>query len=136
MMTRALPVTCWEGGRATMGLSIVQIAEAFSRHRFAETYPYLDNDIRWTLVGDRQLLGREEVVKTCEDSAEYLARVTTKFSRFRILNCTECVVIDSLAEYIVQNGRSSGIAACDIYDFADGRLYEISSYNIELDMLR
>jgi hypothetical protein len=34
-----------------------QIAEDFSRHRFAETYPYLCDDARWNLVGDKQIVG-------------------------------------------------------------------------------
>ena len=56
-----------------MDRGIEEIAEAFSRHTFPEVYPYLVEEVRWDIVGDRQVVGREDVVSTRERSAEYLA---------------------------------------------------------------
>jgi len=112
--------------------SIVRIAEAFSHSRFTETYSYLMDDVRWNLVGDRRIAGREDVMDTCEHSAEYLAGVTTRFTKFKIVAGESSVVIASEAEYVDDDGQSSVVASCDIYDFSAGRLAEITSYTIEL----
>jgi hypothetical protein len=91
---------------------IEQIAEAFSRHRFAETYPYLLDDVHWNLVGERRIVGREDVIDTCGQSAEYLAGVTSKFKKFKVVVGDDCVVVDSEVEY-VDDGGSSVVASCD-----------------------
>lgn len=51
------------------------------RHRFTETYPYLLEGVRWNLVGDRQVVGREDVMDTCRQSAEYLRPVARRRER-------------------------------------------------------
>jgi hypothetical protein len=111
---------------------IEELAEAFSRHRFAEVYPYLSDDVRWDVVGDRLVVGRADVVSTCEQSAEYLAGVTTDFRRFRVVVGGDRVVVDSEAEYAGRDGESSVVASCDLYDFSGGRLAAITSYTIQL----
>ena len=116
-----------------MDRTIEQIAEAFSSHRFSETYPYLSDSVRWNLVGAEQVVGREEVVSWCQQSGEELAGVTTTFNRFKTVIGNNCVVIDSEAEYVDQTNQTSIVASCDIYDFSNGQLREITSYTIELD---
>jgi hypothetical protein len=111
---------------------IEELAEAFSRHRFEEVYPYLADAVRWDIVGDRQVLGQADVVSTCERSAGYLAGVTTDFRRFRVVVGGDCVVVDSEAEYVDGVGESSVVASCDLYDFSGGRLAAITSYTVEL----
>lgn len=112
-------------------MDIQRIAGAFSRHRFVETYPYLADDVRWNIVGDKQVVGREDVARTREQSAKYLAGVTTTFSKFRLVVGKDSVVVDSEAEYADLDG-SSVVASCDSYDFTEGRLSAITSYTIEL----
>jgi hypothetical protein len=116
-----------------VGRSIVEIAEAFSRHRFTETYAYLMDDIRWSIVGDRHIAGRDHVIETCEQSATFLAGVVTTFAKFKIVAGDSCVVIDTEAKYVDGDGESSVIASCDIYDFSGGRLAGITSYTVELN---
>ena len=109
-----------------------QIAEAFSRHAFATTYPYLADDIVWDNIGGQQLSGRADVMEACDQSAGYLANVTTRFSRFRTVVGTQSVVVDSLADYTDSEGETTTVASCDIYDFADGLLTRITSFTMEL----
>ena len=78
---------------------IGEIARAFSGHRFEAAYPHLADDVSWSIFGDRELTGKEAVMAACEESASYLAEVTTEFRRFRALAGEDWVVIDSLAEY-------------------------------------
>ena len=116
-----------------VGLTIGQIAEAFSHHRFTEVYPCLSDDVQWTLVGDRTFAGKAAVTAMCEESAAYLSTVTTAFSRFKVVVGEDSVVVDSRASYTDGDGMVSSIASCDIYEFADGSLLsEITSYTVEL----
>jgi len=112
--------------------SITEIAEAFSRHKFEETYPYMLDDVEWTLVGEKQLRGKATIVGACQESANYLATVRTTFGKFKVVTGEACVVVDSRAEYTDSHGESSDIASCDIYDFASGSLAAITSYTLAL----
>ncbi|HEV7656453.1 MAG TPA: nuclear transport factor 2 family protein [Mycobacteriales bacterium] len=108
-----------------------QIAEAFSRHRFEETYEFLAEDVRWDNLNGPQLAGRDAVIAACRHSAEYLATATTTFSRFRAVVGADTVVVDSEATYAGADGAAR-VASCDLYDFAAGRLAAITSYTVEL----
>jgi hypothetical protein len=112
-------------------LSPTEIAEAFSRHEFQKIYPQLAADIRWTLVGDRRVEGRDGVIATCEDSAAYLATVDTAFREFRTLAGADFAVVDSVADY-TGDEEPSTVASCDIYRFAGDQLVEITSYTVVL----
>ena len=116
-----------------MSLDIQQIAEAFSRHRFAVTYPYLVDDIKWSIVGNEALVGREAVIDRCDESAKYLETVSTTFIKLKIARAETCVVVESIAQYQDQENQISNVASCDVYQFSDERLVEITSYNIELN---
>ena len=108
------------------------IAEAFSRHRFRETVPHMLDDLEWTLVGERTIVGKADVVAACEESAGYLADVSTTFTAFKVVANQDSVVIDSRAKYVDRDGETSHVASCDIYEFVDGRLAGITSYTVEL----
>jgi limonene-1,2-epoxide hydrolase len=112
--------------------TIMEIAEAFSRHRFEETIPHMLDDLEWTLVGERTIVGRADIVAECEESAGYLADVRTTFNAFRVVANESSVVIDSRADYVDRDGEASHVASCDIYDFVDERLAAITSYTVEL----
>ena len=113
-------------------MTIEQIAEAFSRHAFATTYPHIAEDVVWDNVGGPQTTGKVDLIETCDQSAAYLAGVTTRFDRFRTIVGEDTVVIDSLADYIDGDGETTTVASCDLYDFTDGMLSRITSYTMEL----
>lgn len=108
------------------------IASAFSSHKFASTYGYLANDIEWTVIGERVIRGKADIVKTCEDSAAYLSNVKTTFLKFRTFAGESSVVIDSLAEYVDEQDEKSVVASCDIYEFDGEYLTAITSYAVEI----
>ncbi|MBD2703149.1 nuclear transport factor 2 family protein [Spirosoma sp. BT702] len=109
-----------------------QIAEAFSRHDFASTYPYLSDAIQWNLVGSQTINGKQHVIATCDQSADYLKTVTTTFDKFLVLGTENDVVIDSLSTYEDDEQQRSNVASCDWYRFENGKLAEITSYTIEI----
>ena len=115
-----------------MELTSEQIAEAFSRHDFEASYPYLAEDVRWNRVGESLVEGKDNVISVCRESAEYLTGVTTDFRRFRKVITDDCVVVDSVAEYTEKEGERSRVASCDLYDFTNGNVSEITSYTVGL----
>jgi limonene-1,2-epoxide hydrolase len=115
-----------------MELTNEQIAEAFSHHDFEAAYPYLTDDLRWNMVGERLVEGKEIVIAVCRESAAYLMGVTTDFVKFRTVVTDDCVVIDSVAEYTDKENKTSHVASCDIYDFTNGKVSEITSYTVEV----
>ncbi|QHV99097.1 nuclear transport factor 2 family protein [Spirosoma endbachense] len=114
-------------------MTIQQIAEAFSRHDFASTYPYLSNTIQWNLIGSQVLIGTQDIIAACEQSAAYLKTVTTTFDMFLVLSTQNDIVIDSLSTYADSEQRRSKAASCDWYRFKKGILAEITSYTIEVN---
>ena len=109
-----------------------QIAEAFSHHDFEATYPYLTDDVRWNIVGERLVEGKEKIIAVCRESAAYLTGVTTDFVKFRTVVTDDCVVIDSVAEYTDNEEKTSRVASCDIYNFTNSKVSEITSYTVEV----
>ena len=114
-----------------MTLTIVDIATAFSRHEFEKTYPHLAPNVRWEVVGDRDIVGREAVIAACDESASYLAGVRTTFTAFRVSVGVDFVLTDGRAEY-ADGDDVSRVASCDVYRFDGGELAEITSYTVEL----
>ena len=115
-----------------MSPTIIETAEAFSRHQFGDTYPFILDEAEWTLVGGDHIRGKADIISACEESARELVDVETTFTRFKVIATDDCVVIDSRAEYIDEDGRSSHVASCDIYEFVDRDVAAITSYTVEV----
>jgi hypothetical protein len=81
-----------EGNRMT-SLTHTQVAEAFCRHRFAETYASLGDDVEWRLVGASPIRGKTAVIAACDESAAELANLSTSFARFRVIEAADCAIV-------------------------------------------
>ena len=112
-------------------MNIKEIAESISKHNFQNAYEYFSEDIVWNLIGGNIISGKEDVIKTCKESAEYLASVKTTFNSFQTYEAENIIIIESSADYIDENNEKSVVSSCDIYKFAENKLIEITSYNIE-----
>ena len=108
-----------------------EIAEAFSRHRFADVYPYLAPDVRWVAHGVAEAVGHDAVVAVCENTLAELKDSTTTYRSFRSIVGTDAVVVDVVAHYAQADGEFV-VASCDLYDFADGLVTAITSYTVAL----
>ncbi len=108
-------------------------AEAFSGHRFAEAYDALADDVRWDLVGEDTLVGRQAVVDACEATRAELGDGSTEFLRFVVVADGDRVAVDAVARYTAADGGSGVVSSCDLYEFRDDRLTTIRSYAVELD---
>jgi ketosteroid isomerase-like protein len=109
------------------------IAEAFSSHRFPETYDHLAPDIVWTAAGAASTTGKEDVIAVCESTLAELADTSTEFVRFLTVSDDRAAVVDSIGHYTDSQGDTSTVASCDIYEFRDGLIARITSYTVEVD---
>lgn len=118
--------------KETLNFSIDQIAEAFCRWRFAETYPYMVNEIKWNVVGKEELVGRAAIIDRCTDAAKFIETVTANLTKLKIHRAGSWVIVEGAAQFQDQENQTSSIASCDVFQFSDGRLVEITSYVIDL----
>jgi limonene-1,2-epoxide hydrolase len=116
----------------TKTTTIQQIAEAFSSHRFTETFAHLAPDIRWVLVGESTVDGRDAVIQACESTAAELASTSTEFTRFVTVVGADAVAVDTVGRYTDSDGHTSVVASCDIYQFDHAAISTITSYAVEL----
>ena len=59
--------------------------------------------------------------------------MVTDFVKFRTVVTDDCVVIDSVAQYTDKEEQLSYVASCDIYDFTNGKVSQITSYTVEVE---
>jgi ketosteroid isomerase-like protein len=109
-----------------------RIAEAFSGHRFAEAYPALADDVRWDLVGEDTLIGRQAVMDACEVTLAELASGSADFLRFVVVADGDRVAVDTVTRYTDADGQVGDVSSCDVYEFRDDELVAIRSYTVEV----
>lgn len=109
------------------------IAEAFSRHRFAETYDSLAPDVRWVAIGDGITEGRDAVVEVCEGTLRALVDTTTEFLRFVVADGGDTIAVDAVGRYVDATRAATAVASCDIFEFRNGQVRRITSYTVEVD---
>ena len=116
-------------------MNVLQIAEAFSGHRFTETYDHLAADVRWVLPGQGSVEGRPAVVAACTSSATEMAQLASaEFSRFVSVAGDRVAAVDAVGRYVSPDGSVSVVSSADIYEFdGDGLVSTITSYAVELD---
>ena len=115
-----------------MEVSPEDVAAAFAHHEFAVAYPYLSDEVTWSLVGGKRLAGSSAVKSHCDESSVYLKAVITAFVGFTVIRASEYVIVESEATYTEPSGSVSAVASCDVFRFRAGRIWSIVSYNIEL----
>lgn len=116
-----------------MSLDNEQIAETFIRWRFAETYPYMAEEIRWNAIGREEFIGREAVIAQCEKSARFLETVSGTLTKLILHRAGDFVIVEGAAQFVDREDQISRVASCDIFQFSEGRLVGITSYVIELN---
>ncbi len=112
-----------------------QIAEAFSGHRFDETYDHLAPDVLWVLPGHPTIEGKDAVVAACATSAAEMAGLSSAtFTRFVSVAEDRRAAVDAIGRYTSPDGSVSVVSSADVYEFGgDGLLRVITSYAVELD---
>jgi len=114
-----------------VSLDIDQIAVAFCSHRFAATFPYMADEIKWNIIGREELIGREAVIAQCNKGAKFLETVSTTHLNLKTYRAETRVIVEGTAQFQDQENQTSSVASCDVFQFSDERLVEITSYVID-----
>jgi uncharacterized heparinase superfamily protein len=110
-----------------------EVAEAFSDHRFDETYVHLAPDIRWVSAdGGAPEVGPAAVRAACEQGAAMMALATMERLRFVVADGGDVVAIDTLRRYTNPTGGVTVVASCDIFEFTGDLISTITSYATEV----
>ena len=113
-------------------MTITEIATAFSNGQFEQTYPYLSDDIEWTVIEENKFVGKEAVLQNCEHVSNYFNSVTTDFKTVNVIIAQATVVVTGTAEFSRNKKSLSFVSACDIYEFNNkNQVVRITSYCIQ-----
>jgi SnoaL-like domain len=108
------------------------IAKAYSIGEFNKTYPFLSENAVWTIVEEDHFIGKQAIIRQCDQVGKYFQSVKTDFKTLNIITEGNKVVINGTAEFIRDNKRVSFVSACDIYEFDDNnQIQTITSYCIQ-----
>jgi uncharacterized cupin superfamily protein len=91
------------------------------------------DEIKWNIIGRDELMGREAVIDRCDKSAKFLETVAATITNLKINRAETCAVVEGAARFQDQESQTSSVASCDVFQFSDGQLVEITSYVIELN---
>jgi hypothetical protein len=118
-----------------MQMDPLQLAEAFSGHRFKDTYDGLAATVRWVLPGHPPIEGKEAVVSACDSAADEMGQLASaEFTRFVSVASDRVAAVDAVGRYVSSDGSVSVVSSADIYEFDDeGLVAVITSYAVELD---
>ena len=65
----------------------------------------------------RQIVGKQAILKNCEQVGKYFKSVTADFKTLNIIADGNKVVINGTSEFLRDNKRLAFVSACDIYEF-------------------
>lgn len=91
------------------------------------------DEIKWNVIGREELIGREAVIAQCNKAVKFLETVSTTYLELRTYRAETCVIVESAARFQDKENQTSSVASCDVFQFSEGRLVEITSYVIELN---
>jgi ketosteroid isomerase-like protein len=110
-----------------------EVAEAFSGHRFEETFDALAPDVVWVSPGQGRIEGRAAVVAACREAAEGMALLTGhEMVRFVVTGDDRVAAVDAVGRYADADGETF-VSSADVYEFDEaGLVVRITSYTVEV----
>jgi ketosteroid isomerase-like protein len=102
-----------------------KISEAFTRGNIAFSQTYLADDIRWNIVGNSPIVGKEEVLEVSKMlQLESYPVITIK----NMVAEGNYVVVESTGDAKTKTGKPYNQTYCDVFRFEHGKLQEITTY--------
>ncbi len=102
-----------------------EISEQFAKGNLEFSATYLADDIKWNILGDSPIIGKEQVLEVSKMlQLESFPVITIK----NIVAEGEYVVIESTGKATTKNGKPYNQTYCDFFKFNEGKLIEITTY--------
>ena len=102
-----------------------KISEEFAKGNLEFAEVYLADDIKWNILGESPVIGRNQVLEVSKMlQLESFPVITIN----NIVAEGDYVVIESTGEAKTKNGKPYNQTYCDVFKFKDEMLYEITTY--------
>ena len=102
-----------------------EISEQFARGNMEFVAPHLADGVRWNVLGEETIVGREQVLEVSKMlQLQSFPRITIK----NVVSEGDFVVVESTGEATTNNGKPYNQSYCEVFRFADGELREITTY--------
>ena len=108
---------------------VKKIIEVFANSDNNLNLCYLDDDIRWNIVGMPAISGKSDFIKTINS----LELENFRLSNIRnILSEGEFVVVESTNKLVNKLSVTNYTAYCDIYRIKNEKVYELTTYIVDI----
>src|SRR4028119_1085159 len=109
----------------TNTLSMKKISEAFAKGDMEFAEPYLSPGIRWNIIGEDTVTGKEQVLEVSKMlQLESFPVITIK----NIVAQENYVVVESTGVAKTKVGKPYNQSYCDVFRFGDNKLQEVTTY--------
>lgn len=103
----------------------IKVSEEFSKGNLAFASEYLADNIKWNILGEPPVVGKEQVLEVSKMSQlQSYPIITTK----NVIAEGNYVVIESTGEAETKSGKAYNQSYCDVFRFENERLQEITTY--------
>jgi len=102
-----------------------KISEEFAKGNLKFYEAYLAEDIKWNILGEDTIVGKEQVLEVSK-MAQLQSFPVIKIKN--IISEGEYVVIESTGEAKTIKGKPYNQTYCEVYRFENERLQEITTY--------
>ena len=102
-----------------------RISEEFAKGNLGFSEAFLADDIKWNILGNDTILGKEQVLEVSKmTQLQSYPVITIK----NIVQEGDWVVIESTGEAKTKEGKLYNQAYCEVYRFDNEKLQEITTY--------
>ncbi|MBC7826857.1 MAG: nuclear transport factor 2 family protein [Chitinophagaceae bacterium] len=102
-----------------------KISEEFAKGNLPFCEAYLADDIKWNILGNSAIIGKEQVLEVSKmQQLESFPVITIK----NIVAEDAYVVVESTGKAKTKNGKPYNQTYCEVFKFNDEKLQEINTY--------
>jgi uncharacterized protein len=102
-----------------------KISEEFARGNREFSSQYLGDEVRWNILGNGTITGRQEVLEVSKMlQLESFPVITIK----NVVAEGNCVVVESTGKAKTKKGKPYNQRYCEIFHFRNAKLEEITTY--------
>jgi len=102
-----------------------KISEEFAKGNLEFSAAYMDEGIKWNIVGNSPITGKEQVLEVSKMlQLESFPVITIK----NIVAEGNYVVVESTEKAKTKNGKPYNQTYCDVFQFSGEKLLEITTY--------
>ncbi|MCW3123732.1 MAG: hypothetical protein JWQ38_3224 [Flavipsychrobacter sp.] len=108
---------------------IQKICEEFSKGNFSATYDHLAETIKWKIVGDKTIDGKESMISFCDKMLIEMG--ASALTNTNIIAEGSHIAIEGSCKYTNDKNEPACVEYCDVYHSGEGKILTITSYCID-----